>query len=158
MGETKTHHFYDFWIFEPVTKPQNQYYLSLQTPGHLKKIMGNLQHFRGIYVFINLWILKLQHFNMFRKVGHRQIREIIHLGIQYTFGNVAYGITLFQKTRNDMLVIWVQYLVTTCELLKVRTTDTLNSETFKLQTFQRFENWELLKFEKWAIGNSGVVK
>ena len=38
MGETQTPHFYDFWIFEPVTKPQNQQFLSLETPGHLKQI------------------------------------------------------------------------------------------------------------------------
>ena len=38
MGEAQTPHFYDFGIFEPVAKPQNQHYLSLETPGHLKKI------------------------------------------------------------------------------------------------------------------------
>ena len=37
MGETKTPHFYDFGIFKPATKPQNQQFLSLETPGHLKK-------------------------------------------------------------------------------------------------------------------------
>ena len=37
MGEPKTTYFYDFGIFEPVTKPQNQLSLSLETPGHLTK-------------------------------------------------------------------------------------------------------------------------
>ena len=41
MGETKTPHVYDFGIVEPVTKPQNQHYLSLETPGHAKKIKTN---------------------------------------------------------------------------------------------------------------------
>ena len=37
MGETKTPHFYDFGIFEPVTKPQHQHYLSLEPAGYLTK-------------------------------------------------------------------------------------------------------------------------
>ena len=41
MGEAQTPHFYDFGIFEPVTKPQNQQCLSLGTPGHLKTIKKN---------------------------------------------------------------------------------------------------------------------
>ena len=38
MGETKAPHLYDFAISEPVTKPQNQYYLCLESPGHLNKL------------------------------------------------------------------------------------------------------------------------
>ena len=38
MGQAQTPHFYDFGIFEPVTEPQNQLFLSLETPGYLKKI------------------------------------------------------------------------------------------------------------------------
>ena len=52
MGEAQTPHFYDFGIFEPVTKPQNQLFLSLQTPGHLKesrKIPKHLQ--RSLWAF-----------------------------------------------------------------------------------------------------------
>ena len=30
--------FHDLWIFEPVAKPQNQHYLSLETPRHVNKI------------------------------------------------------------------------------------------------------------------------
>ena len=41
MGEAQTHHFDDFCIFEPVTKPHNQHYLSLEAPGHLNKIKTN---------------------------------------------------------------------------------------------------------------------
>jgi hypothetical protein len=41
MGEAQTPHFYDFGIFEPVTKLQNQHALSLEAPGHLKKIKKN---------------------------------------------------------------------------------------------------------------------
>ena len=35
MGEAQSPHFYDFGIFEPVTKTQNQLFLPLETPGHL---------------------------------------------------------------------------------------------------------------------------
>ena len=38
MREAQTPHFYDFEIFEPVAKPQNQLSLSLETPGHLKSL------------------------------------------------------------------------------------------------------------------------
>ena len=38
MGEAQTLYFYDFEIFEPATKPQNQLCLSLEAPGHLKQI------------------------------------------------------------------------------------------------------------------------
>ena len=37
MGETETFHFYDFGIFGYVPEPQNQYYLSLETPECLNK-------------------------------------------------------------------------------------------------------------------------
>ena len=36
MENPQTPHFYDFRIFECATEPQNQYYLSLERPGHLK--------------------------------------------------------------------------------------------------------------------------
>ena len=38
VGGARTPHFYDFGSVEPVVKPQNQHYLFLETPGHLKKI------------------------------------------------------------------------------------------------------------------------
>ena len=38
MREPPTLHFYDFGIFGRVQTPQNQYYFSLETPGHLNKI------------------------------------------------------------------------------------------------------------------------
>ena len=36
--KTQNSKFHDFLVFEPVTKPQNQHYLSLETPRHLNKI------------------------------------------------------------------------------------------------------------------------
>ena len=57
MGEAQTHHFYDFRIFEPVTKPQNQHYLSLETPGHLNKIKKIHGTFENM-IFLNLGIKK----------------------------------------------------------------------------------------------------
>ena len=41
MGEPQTPHFYDFGISEPVTKPQSQLFLSLDTPEYLKKKQEN---------------------------------------------------------------------------------------------------------------------
>ena len=36
MGEPQTPHFYDLGTFERVPEPQNQLFLSLETPGYLK--------------------------------------------------------------------------------------------------------------------------
>ena len=57
MGEPKTPHFYDFGISGRVPEPQNQLFLSLETPGHLKKSRKSLEHFQTYY-FINLKIWK----------------------------------------------------------------------------------------------------
>ena len=46
MGETRTPHLYGFGFFESVTKPQNQQFLSLVTPGHLNKIKNSPQTFK----------------------------------------------------------------------------------------------------------------
>ena len=43
MGETETSPFYEFGIFEPVTKPQNQLFLFSETSGHLKTNQANPQ-------------------------------------------------------------------------------------------------------------------
>ena len=41
MGESKNRHFYDFEIWGRVPEPQNQLFLSLGTPGDLKKSRTN---------------------------------------------------------------------------------------------------------------------
>ena len=41
MGEPEIPHFYDLGIFGRVQTPQHQYYLSLETPGHLNKMKKN---------------------------------------------------------------------------------------------------------------------
>ena len=51
MGETKTHHVYDFGISEPVIKPQNQLFLFLETPGHLKQTKRIPDIFKSYYVY-----------------------------------------------------------------------------------------------------------
>ena len=53
MGETQNLHFYDFGIFESVTKPQKQLFLSLGTPGQLKKIKKHFQIFGFCFLQIS---------------------------------------------------------------------------------------------------------
>ena len=78
MGETKTPHIYDFRIFEPVTKPQNQLILSLETPGHRTKKQATIPtYFLKHFIFRNLVILETHHFVIFRKDGHRQMMTTI---------------------------------------------------------------------------------
>ena len=64
---------HDFWIFEPVTKPQNQLCLSLETPGHLNKIKKNQTFLKH---GINLKIWEIQNLENVRKDGRRQMMKI----------------------------------------------------------------------------------
>ena len=66
MGETKTPRFYDFGFFEPVTNPQNQLFLSLETPGHQKKTRKPQNNFR-VNSFINFGVSKHQWFDILSK-------------------------------------------------------------------------------------------
>ena len=68
MGEPKSPHFYDFGTFEPVTKPQNQVFLSLETPEHQQK-QGNAGPLFKNMILINLGILQLQPLASFEKTG-----------------------------------------------------------------------------------------
>ena len=48
MGELKTRHFHDLWIFGRVHEPKNQYYLSLETPGYSNYLKKNPNRFGNI--------------------------------------------------------------------------------------------------------------
>ena len=76
VGEPKNPHFCDFGIFEPVTKPQNQLFLSLETPGYLKQINKIPGTFSKNIMFANIGILAIQNFVNFRKGGHREMMKI----------------------------------------------------------------------------------
>ena len=76
MGEAQTPRFYDLGIFEPVTKPQNQLFLSLETPGHLNKIKKITGTFEKTIIFINLKMVEIQNSDNFGKDGRRQIPKI----------------------------------------------------------------------------------
>ena len=76
MGETKTPQLYDFGIFEPVTKPQNQLFLSLGTPGHLNKIKKHPWNIFEKYYLINVIFLETEYFYIFGKDGHRTLMKI----------------------------------------------------------------------------------
>ena len=65
IGEPKTPHFYDFWIFEPV----------VEIPGHLNKIKKS-QIFSKILFVINLGFFELHNRGIFRKGGHRKMMKI----------------------------------------------------------------------------------
>ena len=54
LGNLNNPHFYDFGIFEPKPKPQNQLFLSLETPGHLNKIKKIPKLFQRYY-FYTYW-------------------------------------------------------------------------------------------------------
>ena len=72
IGEPENHHFYDFGISEPATKPQNQYNLSLGTPGYLKQLKKKLDFLKRM-IFTNPEILKIQDVVVLGKEWHRKI-------------------------------------------------------------------------------------
>ena len=69
MGEPQSLRFYDFEIFGRAQTTQNQYYSSLETPGHPKQI----QIKRGIFINLNLWEIPI--FDNFGRGGNRQIMK-----------------------------------------------------------------------------------
>ena len=86
MGEAQTPHFYDFGIFEPVTKPQNQLCLSLETPGHLNKIKKD-PHFQK-HIFLQISEFRNSVFRHFPKRRaptndedpYKTISKFLHMG------------------------------------------------------------------------------
>ena len=72
MGESQTPHFYDFGISGRVPQPQNQYYLSFETPGYLTEFKKNPTHCFENIMFININILKIPNSVNFGK----DVREI----------------------------------------------------------------------------------
>ena len=73
--------FHDFWIFEPVTKPQSQHYLSLETPGHLKQIKKLPWNICETDYFVNMGIdmfesLSISCFIKFCEDGDQEMMEI----------------------------------------------------------------------------------
>ena len=49
--EARNYKLHDFSVFQPVTGPQNQLYLFLQRPGHLKKIRNKSGNILEAYYF-----------------------------------------------------------------------------------------------------------
>ena len=94
MGENKTPHFYDFWIFEPVTKPHNQLFLSLETPRHQKEIKESPGNILKQTIFINLKNPETRNMSNFEKTGARKKRR----SAESNLGNLGYGINIFLKT------------------------------------------------------------
>ena len=74
MGEAQTPHFYEFWIFEPVTKPQNQLFLFLETPGYLKTSEKNPQTFFKHMIVIHLEMMETHKTEMLEKTGTEESR------------------------------------------------------------------------------------
>ena len=76
MGEPQTPHFYDFGIPGRVPEPQNQYYLSLETLGYLKKSNRTQNIFWNI-ICIKLTILEIPNFEKMEKTGTDKFRRSV---------------------------------------------------------------------------------
>ena len=94
MGETKTHHVYDFGTFEPVTKPQTQLFLFLETPGHLTTNQENFQNTLKYSLFINIGIVNLHLFDILSKRWEPTMLKICLKQPK----NLEYGTNVFLKT------------------------------------------------------------
>ena len=75
MGEPQTPQFYDFETFERAPKPQNQNYLSLETPGYLTTSKENPPPFREYYFYKDLKHLEIK-IEAVGKDGRRKIPTI----------------------------------------------------------------------------------
>ena len=75
MGEPPNPHFYDFGVFERFPEPQNQLFLSLETPEHLEKQKKSPKPPQTILCSINR-IAKARNsfFVNFGKDGHRMMK------------------------------------------------------------------------------------
>ena len=62
MAEPKNPHFYDFGAFERALAFQDQLFLSLETPGHLKQIKEKPWNIFKTIIFINLKIWDIRSF------------------------------------------------------------------------------------------------
>ena len=71
MGEPENPHFHDFGILGRVPEPQNQLYLTLETPRYLTKIKKHSWHILENIYFRNLTILKSEN----EKVGKDRRRQ-----------------------------------------------------------------------------------
>ena len=109
MGEAQTPHFYDFGIFEPVTKPQNQHYLSLETPRHLNEIKKIPGPFSNNMIFANGKLLETHNSDIFGKGGHRTMMKIRRIKFQKAWICISY----LPKTCNGNDVICAKYLLKT---------------------------------------------
>ena len=104
VGETKTHHFYDFGILGRVQTTQNQYHLFLETPGHLKKV----KTISGQLKKTNLETLEIEDFDHFRKDGQRKMMKACLIKSrkswiwdQYLPENMKWKFGKFLKPRNQ---------------------------------------------------------
>ena len=106
MGEPRNSDFYDFWISGRVPEPQNQLFLSLETPGYLKKTQENLWDLFKKYYFYTYQHIELHVFGNVGKDGHRKMMKTrlnkspkSRMWDQYLPENI-----------NEFLVMWYQYL------------------------------------------------
>ena len=81
MGEPKTPHFYDFGISGRVPGPQSQlrFFITCFISSDTRILHKIQEHphiiLKHIFSIINLTLLDIQHFDSFRKGGHRQHNE-----------------------------------------------------------------------------------
>ena len=87
MGKAQTPHFHDFGILGSVQPPQNQLFLSLETPGHHKQIKKNTGTVSQNNIFTNLKIRKIHCLTCVETVGTEhdedmlnKILRILHMG------------------------------------------------------------------------------
>ena len=90
MGEAQTPHFYDFQTFEPVTRPQNQVFLSLETPGSLKRITKSPWNISKNIICINVKVLETRNVDIVRKDGHRKMVKIRLIQSQKSWICISY--------------------------------------------------------------------
>ena len=92
MGEPQTSHFYDFRVFGRVPEPQNQLFLSLETPAYLKQSRKNPGMFSKIICLQISKFWKSQGLALKRRAP-RNDEDPLNKILKYWM-----GINIYQKT------------------------------------------------------------
>ena len=116
MGEPPTPHFYDFGTFGRVPEPQNQLFVSLESPGYLKNQENPWNILKNMIV-VNLKMSETHFLSILEKGGRRKMMKIRLID----FENLIYETNIFR--------ISVKETEGSFESLKPR-----NQETKKLRT------------------------
>ena len=111
----QTPHLPDFGIFEPVTKPPNQLFVSLETPGYLKEIKKSPWNIFKNIVFIKLGILNIHVLTVLEKTGAENGEYPPNKNLE----NLGYEINIYRTRKHEWNMFSIICLMNSREFLMI---------------------------------------